>query len=93
MKKLTHDDLKKLARLSHIRLDGSEMDELLADMQAVISYAERVVEAAQDVQDSSYKNVNVVREDVVVSTNPQPLLAQAPEGAHDFFVVPAIIEK
>jgi len=40
----------------------------------------------------SLKNCNVEREDIVIPTDAQAILAQAPEREGDFFVVPVIIE-
>jgi Asp-tRNA(Asn)/Glu-tRNA(Gln) amidotransferase C subunit len=45
------------------------------------------------VQEPPVKNVNVFREDVIVQTDPEPILAQAPEREGNYFVVPRILES
>jgi aspartyl-tRNA(Asn)/glutamyl-tRNA(Gln) amidotransferase subunit C len=93
MTKITKEELLKVARLSHVFLPENEIDGLIADIDNVLTYAARVGEIAADVEEETKKNVNVTREDVVIPTPPQPLLAQAPERIEDFFVVPMILES
>ncbi len=93
MAKITQEELRKIARLSHIAIHDDELKNLTADIDSVLTYAARVTEIAADIAEPSTKNVNVLREDVVISTDAEPLLAQAPEHMHHYFVVPVIIEN
>lgn len=93
MTKITKEELQKIARLSHILLPDDEVPGLIADIDSVLTYAARVSEIAANVDEQMHKNVNVMRDDVVIPTNPQPLLAKAPEREDDFFVVPKILES
>ncbi len=93
MAKITKDEVLKIARLSHLTIHESEIIPLIKQLEEVLSYAERVREVATDIEEPSPKNVNVFREDVVVKTDPEPILAQAPERAGDYFVVPMILES
>jgi len=91
---ITKQELLHLAQLSRISLHENELEPLVKDIDAVLTYAARVKEIAADVQEVAiYKNVNVFREDQVKPTDPEPLLAQAPAREHNFFVVPVIIES
>jgi aspartyl-tRNA(Asn)/glutamyl-tRNA(Gln) amidotransferase subunit C len=93
MTKITKEELVKIAHISQLRLYEEEIPSLIKQIQDLLTYAERVKEVADDTQLPSDKNSNVVREDVVVRTDPEPLLDQAPEREDDFFVVPKIIEN
>jgi len=83
----------KIAEISHISLRDDEIEPMIQHLQGVLSYAERVQEIAADIEEPSTKNVNVFREDVVVKTDSEAILCQAPEREENFFVVPAIIEN
>jgi len=89
---ITKEEVEKIARLSHIDLSETEIINAMKHLDAVLSYAARVQEIAKDVDVPSLKNCNVEREDVVIPTDAQTILAQAPEREGDFFVVPVIIE-
>ncbi len=93
MTKITKEELLKIAKISQLHLYKEEIDPLLNQIQEVLTYAERVQEVAGDATPPSNKNVNVLREDVIVRTNPEPILALAPEREEDYFVVPKIIEN
>ena len=90
---ITREEIEKLARLSCIELSESEIDPMQQHVAAVLAYAARVQEIAQDVTVDSFKNQNIEREDVIIPTNAETILAQAPEREGEFFVVPAIIES
>lgn len=90
---ITKDELLKIAHISNLKLYEEEIPSLIKQIQDLLTYAERVKEVADEVDQPSHKNVNVVREDVVVFTHPESFLAQAPEREGDFFVVPKIIEN
>ncbi len=89
---ITKEEVEKIARLSHIELSETEIINAMKHLDAVLSYAARVQEIAQDVDVPSLKNSNIEREDIVIPTDAQTILAQAPEREGDFFVVPVIIE-
>ena len=94
MAKITREEVLKIARMSHITIPEQEIDLLVEELAGVLSYAERVKDLAADAaQEPSTRVINVTREDLVVSTNPEPILAQAPERQERYFVVPAILES
>lgn len=94
MTKISKEELLKLAEISRLQLYENEIEPLAKQLQDVLTYAERVSEAASaDVAYPSAKNINTFREDVVVKTDPQPLLAQAPEEEEHYFVVPKTIDS
>jgi aspartyl-tRNA(Asn)/glutamyl-tRNA(Gln) amidotransferase subunit C len=93
MATITKEEVKKIAHIAHIALDEHEIEPLTQQMQAVLSYASRVQEIAAAVELPSHKAINVFRQDSVIATNPEPLLAQAPEVEEHYFVVPKILES
>ncbi len=93
MTKVTREEILKIARMSHLDIHKDEIESLISQTEQVLSYAERVKEVAADVQEPSTKNVNVFREDVVVRTDNEPILVQAPEREGNYFVVPIILES
>lgn len=93
MTKISHEEIIQIARMSHIGVHEDEIEALIRQAEQVLSYAERVADVAADIQEPSVKNVNVFREDVVVATNPEPILAEAPEREANYFVVPRILDS
>jgi aspartyl-tRNA(Asn)/glutamyl-tRNA(Gln) amidotransferase subunit C len=91
---ITKEELLKLATLSALSLDEDEIPELRKHIQDVLAYAQRVQElAAKPIpSEISYKTVNRFRQDTPQVCDPEAILAQAPERAENFFVVPRILE-
>lgn len=89
---ITKEEVEKIARLSHIELSETEIISAIEHLDAVLNYAARVQEIAKDVDVPSLKNCNIERDDSIIPTDAQAILAQAPEREGDFFVVPVIIE-
>ncbi len=92
MTKITKEEIRKIARMSYLDIHDDEIEPMTKQLEAVLSYAERVQEVAEDGHEPSNKLINVFREDVIVRTNVEPILDQAPEREGNFFVVPAIID-
>lgn len=93
MAKISKEDVLKIARISHITIHENEVDGLVDRLEHVLSYAARVQEIAESVTFPASKNVNVLRDDVAVSFDPQLILARAPETQEHYFVVPAILDS
>jgi aspartyl/glutamyl-tRNA(Asn/Gln) amidotransferase C subunit len=79
--------------MSRIEIKPEEINPLTQELEQVLSYSARVADVATLAQEPSTHNVNVYREDVTISCNPGPILAQAPAREGDYFGVPAIIEN
>lgn len=94
MDTISREELLKLAHLSRLALDEHEISSLMKQIEAVLHYAQRVQEIAQaGVVAVESKNVNVMREDIVITTDSAPILEQAPESEQNYFVVPVILEN
>ena len=97
MSLITKEEVLKIARMAHIELTEQEIVKMQSHIEAVLSYAARVQDlSGQDVGKDSdmvlQKNSNVERDDIVVKSDSQAILAQAPEREGNYFVVPAIID-
>ena len=93
MANITREEVLRLARNSRIHLSESEIENTIAQLGAVLGYAERVIEISGNGGVSSPKNINFLRPDEVFSTDARPILAQAPEVDESFFVVLPILDK
>jgi len=93
MTKITKEEILKIARMSYLDIHDDEIEPMTQQLEAVLSYAERVQEVARLVNEPSNKQMNVFREDVIVRTDVNPILDQAPDREGNFFVVPAIIDQ
>jgi len=92
--KIDRNEALKIASISRISLQEDEIDGVVKQLQDVLSYAERVMQVADEFEDQpSNKNVNFLREDVVVKADAQALLERAPEREEDYFVVPNILDS
>ncbi len=89
--------LKKLEKLSHLRIDESKKEEVMGQLSEILEYVENLKELDTDKLDSFFSTLpgeTPVREDIP-SNNPEiakEILEHAPQSEDDFFIVPAIIE-
>jgi len=91
--KITKEEILKIADISKIAVREDQVEELIQQLQDVLAYAGIVKKlAGESVDQPSNKNVNFLREDVVVRFNAQEILGRAPEREGDFFVVPKILD-
>jgi len=93
MDKITKDEVLKIASFTKITIDESEIDSIVTQLQDVLSYAIRVQDIAKDIEIPSFKNINRLRPDQVVSFDSTKILDQAPDVQDNYFVVPKILEK
>ncbi len=93
MPKITREEVLTIASMSKMHINDEEIEVIIRNLEDVLTYAERVqTVAAIEQQEPSIKNINVMREDVVIPTNPQPILEQAPIASDSYFVVPKILD-
>lgn len=93
MTKISRQEVLNIARMSAIALPEKEIASTIVQLEQVLSYAERVTQVAQSLDEPSIKNSNVMRNDLVIPQNPAPILAQAPEHEGNYFVVPMILDN
>lgn len=90
---ISKDEVIKIAHISRIAIEPQEVDELVAQLESVLAYAQRVTQIGNQVPAGlGDQQKNVYRPDVIIKTNPNPLLDKAPAHESNYFVVPAILE-
>jgi len=92
MTKVARDEVLRIAYLSRIALKDDEIRRMAKELDEVVTYAHRVCDIAAEVTAKVHKNINVFREDMIISDDAEAIQAQAPESAEHFFVVPAVLE-
>lgn len=89
--------IDNLAKLSHLRFNEQERQEIKADLQEMITFIEKLKEVNTDGVEPLLhmsSNVNVLREDVVRgSVSREDALKNAPDTDGTFFKVPKVIKK
>ena len=91
---ISREDILKLGRSASLHLTEEEIPLLIKNLQTVLSYAEDLKHiAAAHAGLEMPKNSDVMRNDQVIPTPSEPLLAQAPQREDNYFVVPVIIKQ
>lgn len=93
MTKVTKEEIKKIAELTKVSFSENELNGIMQQFNDVIGYAERVVQIASQAEAVSVKNVNVDRADQVIPTDSTTILAQAPDSADNYFIVPKFLDN
>ncbi len=82
---VTIEEVKKLAKLSHLKLSEQEAEKYQAELNAILGYVEQLQSVDIEGLEPTYQvsgNKNVVREDVVdqslYQTTLQKLMSNAP---------------
>jgi aspartyl-tRNA(Asn)/glutamyl-tRNA(Gln) amidotransferase subunit C len=94
MTKITREDIIKLARISCIQIEDCEIEVLRKEIEEVLEYASRLQEYSVQQprrEVSVLRTTSIMREDVAVVINSEPLLEQAPQREGMYFVVPIVI--
>lgn len=92
MIKVSQEEVLHIAALSRIELAEEEIPGLIKDIEETLTYASRVQEIASGAQEVSSKNINFFRDDIVVQTEPTPILDNVPVREENYVVVPVILE-
>lgn len=93
MATFTKEELLKIADLSALKLDEQEIPVFVDQISAILQYVEQLGTAQVCAQAAPVKNVNVLRDDIARSTDPERLLRLAPERIENYFGVPQILEE
>ena len=93
---LSEAQVEHVAQLARLALSDEEKQRLTEQLNAILTYMEQLNEVPTDgVEPTAHvlDLVNVLRDDTVrQSLSADAALANAPETAHRFFVVPRIVE-
>ena len=93
---LTRDEVVKVAHLARLRMDDAELDQMTAQLGAILGYVERLAEVdTEGVEPMAHavERTNVFREDVETPMLPRDdALANAPKTDGRYFLVPQILD-
>jgi aspartyl-tRNA(Asn)/glutamyl-tRNA(Gln) amidotransferase subunit C len=95
--KIDHTTVDKLAELSKLEFDGAAKDEIVNDLNRMLTFVDKLKEIdTEGVEPLIYMSddINVLREDEVKQQiTQQDALKNAPKRDSDYFKVPKVIEK
>jgi aspartyl-tRNA(Asn)/glutamyl-tRNA(Gln) amidotransferase subunit C len=88
--------IRRIATLARIRVEDAELATLAAELNGILGWIEQLNEVNVDGVEplaGAAQMAAMLREDVVTDGGyPDKVLANAPERAGDFFVVPKVVE-
>lgn len=94
--KFTAEDVQKLAKLSHLHLEGGESERLSAQLSEIIGYVqqlEAVDVSGVEPMSHVHGSTNIFRNDVAQpSMGIESLMQNAPDRSGRFIRVPIIVE-
>ncbi|MFH0872813.1 MAG: Asp-tRNA(Asn)/Glu-tRNA(Gln) amidotransferase subunit GatC [bacterium] len=94
--KISREEVEHVANLARLRFDEGEMEKFTHQLNAILTYIDKLNELDTSGVEPTYHVldvVNVFREDQVQPSLPKEIaLGNAPERAEGFFKVPRIIE-
>ena len=97
MTKISSDEVKKVAQLARLELDGSEIQTHAEQLEKILSYIEQLDKINTESVPCTTRaidEVNVLREDEKKDfKNSEELLNLAPSRENQFFKVPKIINE
>ena len=95
MSDVTLDVVKKISRLSRIKVNDQDLNKLSTELSNILSW----VDLLKEVDTTSVTDISTVvistqlRTDVITeSNNLKNLLSNAPDKSKDYFTVPKVIE-
>ena len=93
---ITRDDVKKIARLSRIRVEEAQLDHMAGELNGILGWIEQLQEVDVEGVKPMTSAVDVkapMREDRVTDGEKRDeILANAPKEEDGFFVVPRSVE-
>ncbi len=92
---ITRDEVRKIAKISCIEVQESELDTLQQELETVLNYASslKVLASDEKVETPLWHTVNVMRPDETKSFPSEKLVIAAPEHDENYFVVPVIVKQ
>lgn len=94
---IDHNTVDRIAALAKLEFEGSAKDEMINDLNRIISFVEKLNELdTEGVEPLVYMTdeFNVLREDdVKIEITHKEALLNAPKHDSDFFRVPKVVEK
>ena len=90
------NQVKKVAKLSRISLDGNKIDSLSKDLDSILTFVEKLneldtkeIKTLKSIADKTLEARNDIVDDGKIKND---ILKNSPEKNEDFFIVPKVIE-
>ena len=90
------NQVKKVAKLSRISLDGNKIDSLSKDLDSILTFVEKLneldtkeIKTLKSIADKTLEARNDFVDDGKIKND---ILKNSPEKNEDFFIVPKVIE-
>lgn len=94
---LNDADIKKIAKLAHIKLDEDEVSKFRDDLSDILKWAEMLKNTNTDQAEETTSVANqtlILREDKVTEGNiADDLMKNAPDSKYNCYIVPKVIEQ
>lgn len=94
---ISKKDVLYVSKLSRIKLNESELDEIIPDLQEIVEMVSKLKECSTENVKPLYSvidfNITPWREDIAKEQNHNKALMEcAPKSLHDHYVVPKVVE-
>lgn len=93
MKKITREEVNRIALMSDLALSVEEETVLLKELQQVLDYIDFIDSVSVADTLRTNKAINVFREDKVLPGESSTILKNAQASSDDYFVVPKILKQ
>ena len=93
---VTPDDVRKVARLSRIKISDERVEPMAQELNGILNWIEQLnevdVEGIEPMTSVVEMNLPMRADEVTDGNRPEDVLANAPDSADGFFVVPKVVE-
>lgn len=93
---VTPDDVRKAARLSHIKIKDERVEPMAQELNGILNWIEQLnevdVEGIEPMTSVVEMNLPMRADEVLDGNRQSEVLANAPNAVDGFFVVPKVVE-
>ncbi len=93
---VTPDDVRKVARLSRIKISEERVEPMTQELNGILSWIEQLnevdVEGVEPMTSVVETSLPMRKDDITDGNRQDEVLANAPNSADGFFVVPKVVE-
>lgn len=92
MAAVSKEELLKIAEMSSLKLDESEIAWMQDQLSKTVEYTKQLDQVLLEEEHDTVKTINVFREDKPVKKDASKIRAQTPKITKNHFVVPKILD-
>jgi len=93
---LTEKEVRKIAKLSRIRLEDSEIEHFQKELSSILNWVEMLQEVDTDnvepITSVSQANLPRRKDEITDGNIRDDILANAPDSKYGYFLVPKVVE-